>query len=146
VLDAPVPAAIAEEPNAQHITRTVRRCGTPAPDATRRAALRLQAAPFRAANLAAMRGSGPIDIPVYVHVIHKGQVGKVAEQRVHDQIQVLNDDYAPHGFRYHLKSLDYKDVADPAVNKPQWFTMSVNSAAELEAKSALGVDPTANLN
>src|SRR5438876_605456 len=100
VLDAPIPPELADEPNALHITKTVRRCGTPAPDAAHRAVLRLRMASVRVANLAAMRGAGPTDIPVCVHVIQKGEVGNVSDQRIIDQIKVLNDDYAPHGFRF----------------------------------------------
>jgi hypothetical protein len=85
-------------------------------------------------------------VPVFVHVIQKGTNGNVSDDQIKQQIQVLDDDYRSHGFQFELKAISRSDVDDPSINKPGWFTMAVNSADELDAKTTLGVDPTRNLN
>jgi hypothetical protein len=145
-LNAPLPAGVPADAETKAQVKFVRRCGTVAPETRHREALRLRLEPFRAHNLMAMRSAGPVAVPVYFHVITKGAEGAVTDDQVKKQIDVLNADYAPHGVQFTLKNISHTDVADPQVNKPGWFTMSVNSAEELEAKSTLGTDPTRNLN
>jgi hypothetical protein len=145
-LNAPLPPGVAADAATKAQVKFVRRCGTVAPETKHREALRLRMAPFRADNLRTMRAAGPVTIPVYFHVITKGTEGAVTDDQVQKQIDVLNADYASHGFQFTLKNISHTDVTDPLVNKPGWFTMGVNTADELDAKSTLGTDPTRNLN
>jgi hypothetical protein len=144
-LNAPIPQGVPEDPQSKFLVKLVRRCGTVAPDDHRRAALHLRTLPFRAANLRAMAAT-PTTVPVYFHVIYNGTTGNVTDDQIKRQIQVMNDDYKPHGFQFALKATSRTDVSDPSVNKPGWFNMQVNSADELDAKTTLGVNPAQNLN
>lgn len=144
-MKAAPPKDVPTDPQSKFLVKLVRRCGTSAPDNHRRSALRLRTAPFAKANLRAM-ATGPITVPVYFHVIQSGATGAVTNDRIAQQIQVLNDDYATRGFKFVLQATTRTDVADPSVNKPGWFSMATGSSDEIEAKSTLAVDPTRNLN
>ena len=145
-LNAPVPPGVTADAASKAQVKFVRRCGTVAPETKHREALRLRLDPYRADNLKAMRAAGPVTVPLYFHVITKGTEGTVTDDQVQKQVDVLNADYAPHGFRFELKNISHTDVTDPNINKPGWFTMGVNSAEEIDAKTTLGVDPSRNLN
>lgn len=71
---------------------------------------------------------GSISVPVYFHVIHDGDAGKVTAQAISDQMAVLNGAFASTPFAFVLTETDYTDNA-------AWFSMS--SSAETQAKTAL---------
>ncbi|MBL9104367.1 MAG: zinc metalloprotease [Myxococcales bacterium] len=82
---------------------------------------------------------GPIQIPVYVHVIRKGTGvanGDITDNVIYDQLAVLNQAYAGQTggaatwFRFYLADVDRTTNAT-------WYTMTPGSTAETSAKSAL---------
>ena len=81
----------------------------------------------------------PVTIPVAFHVIHSGNQGMLSNGDINGQINVLNQAFSGTGFSFTLASVDYTDNAS-------WFTMSPNSSAEAQAKSALNIDPFTHLN
>ena len=80
-----------------------------------------------------------ISIPIAAHVIHDGNNGYLNESKVNRQINVLNGAFNGSGFSFYLASIDWTDNA-------AWYTMSPNSGAERQAKSALSVDSNTHLN
>ena len=68
----------------------------------------------------------PVTIPVRFHVIAKdrGQEGgDLSEARIAEQIQVLNEAYAPHGFSFVLEEVT-------RTYEPQWFNLIYPNGAE----------------
>lgn len=94
-------------------------------------------------RLRAQRGpavvAGPVQIPVYFHVINKGSGianGDVPESQLLDQLDVLNDSYAgvtggsATGFQFVLAGIT-------RTTNTSWYTMTPGSTAEQQAKAAL---------
>jgi hypothetical protein len=77
------------------------------------------------------RLSTPVEVPVYVWVIRKGDVGAVSQQRVNAMIQLLNERYV--GTRYRFRLVARTEIT----NHPEWYSMIGGSAAERAAKRAL---------
>jgi hypothetical protein len=89
----------------------------------------------------------PVTIPVRFHVIAKdrGQEGgDLSEARIAEQIQVLNEAYAPHGFSFVLEEVT-------RTYEPQWFNLIYpngadqrfrGSSKEIAMKKALYGDST----
>ncbi|XXZ56389.1 zinc metalloprotease [Sorangium sp. So ce341] len=76
---------------------------------------------------------GQVQIPVHFHVINKGtgiRNGDVPDSMINDQIRVLNEAYATTRFSFVLESVDRTTNAT-------WYTMSLGSTAERQAKRAL---------
>ncbi|XXR77391.1 zinc metalloprotease [Sorangium sp. So ce394] len=76
---------------------------------------------------------GPVQIPVHFHVINKGtgiRNGDVPDSMINDQIRVLNEAYATTRFSFVLETVDRTTNAT-------WYTMSLGSTAERQAKRAL---------
>ncbi|WP_437607088.1 zinc metalloprotease [Sorangium sp. So ce834] len=74
-----------------------------------------------------------VEIPVHFHVINKGtgiRNGDVPQSMIDAQIAVLNDAYATTRFSFVLASVDRTTNAT-------WYTMSLGSVAERQAKTAL---------
>ncbi|XXR56274.1 zinc metalloprotease [Sorangium sp. So ce385] len=74
-----------------------------------------------------------VEIPVHFHVINKGagiSNGDVPQSAIDAQIAVLNDAYATTRFSFVLASVD-------RTTKAEWYTMSLGSTAERQAKSTL---------
>jgi Pregnancy-associated plasma protein-A len=120
-------------------SRSQRRCATPplAPE-TRSQNLELMSQ-FRALNSDFAQKGGTIDIPVYFHVIHDGDVGRIGITAIRQQMEVLNRVYRPRGFSFTL-------IAADSVDQATWFRMGIGSNEELEAKARLGRRTTAALN
>ncbi|WP_437568738.1 zinc metalloprotease [Sorangium sp. So ce542] len=76
---------------------------------------------------------GPVQIPVHFHVINKGtgiRNGDVPDSMINDQIRVLNEAYATTRFSFVLQTVDRTTNAT-------WYTMSLGSTAERQAKRTL---------
>lgn len=89
-----------------------------------------------------------VDIPVYFHVITKGDAfddGNVPDEMIDEQINILNRAYSgetggiPTPFRFHLAGID-------RVKNSDWHVMSPGSQSELESKEALKIGDEGTLN
>lgn len=77
------------------------------------------------------RLAAPVEIPVYVWVIRKGDLGGVTQDRVTSMIRLLNAEYR--GTRYSFRLVARTEIT----NHPEWYSMIGGSAAERAAKVAL---------
>lgn len=114
------------------------RCNTPAPAENIRAAVQKKLAAARQQRGAAAR----LDISIPVQFIHitNGTQGQVTDQRRQDQLDVLNAAYTDFG-------ITFVSAGPPIVqNNAQWYGMTPGSAAEVDCKTALHVDPETTLN
>ena len=125
----------------QAFVETGHRCGTRQPDADTIAAIdREVAARVQARGIQASVTGGTIS--VYVHVINNGAGianGDVPTSQINDQIQVLNDAYAPWGWAFTLAGVDRTTNAT-------WYTMGPGTTAERNAKNALRQGTADDLN
>ena len=74
----------------------------------------------------------PVTIPVRFHVIAKdrGQGGgDLSEARIAEQIQVLNEAYAPHGFSFVLEEVT-------RTYEPQWFNLISSNGGDPRSTGA----------
>lgn len=79
-------------------------------------------------------------INVYFHIIKTtSNVGNVTSQQIQNQVNVLNAAFASAGFAFNLVSID------TTVND-SWATMTPGSTAETQAKNALRIGGSADLN
>jgi len=94
---------------------------------------------FRSRFGSAERASGSVDVPVYFHVINAGNSvnqGNVPDAWINDQMAVLNDSYggltggANTPFRFRL-------MGTTRTTNASWYTMSLGSVQERQAKNAL---------
>jgi hypothetical protein len=69
-------------------------------------------------------------VPTYVHVVHDGPDGELAEAEVEEQLAVLNEAFAPSGFTFELAAIDWTDDSG-------WYVMSAGSGDEALAKATL---------
>lgn len=82
------------------------------------------------------------EINVYFHVINKGSGlanGDVPDSQIQSQMDVLNNAYKNTGWSFKL-------VATDRTTNSQWYTMTPNSTAEKQAKSALRKGTADDLN
>lgn len=85
---------------------------------------------------------GAVRIPVYVHVVHKGNTGKVSAKEINQQISQLNKDFANSplsAFTFQLKATDYTDNAS-------WFVARADSGEEKQMKTKLHKGKANDLN
>lgn len=141
VLVASVTAVISQD--GVPLEQRAQRCGTHTPSDADILAARQAGAAARGAVPAAF--TAPITIPVCFHVIHRGNDGKLPQDRIQAQIDVLNASMAAVDFQFVLDSVDYTDVQGDPV-KGGWYTMRHNSAEERAAKATLKKNPAKFLN
>jgi hypothetical protein len=77
------------------------RCGTRVRSDAEIASDAVRVADFKARRGAPKAGTA-ITINTYVHVIHDGPDGLIPERMIREQIAVLNEAYAVHGFRFEM--------------------------------------------
>jgi hypothetical protein len=84
--------------------------------------------------------AGPITIPTYFHVLHStAGAGNVGQEMIDAQMKVMNDGFAPAGFRFELM-----EVTRTANNA--WFAMGAGGTSEQQAKSSLRRGSAQHLN
>ena len=143
--DVRQPAAAEAAP----VVRNQRRCATepgpvPSPIRTRArqgAALLRQRVP----NLLQRNELKQVQVRVRFIVIHNGDRGRVSEDRLKQQIAVLNDTFGKAGFSFAVADTTFHDVAA----KPEqqgWFAMGHLSDDEANAKRELGKNQRSMLN
>jgi hypothetical protein len=115
-----------------------RRCGTPVLNEFQKARIRAHRSALRASGLEAA-ALGPIEIPVRFHVVHDGAKGELSDAQLDAQLAVLNDCYTPHGIRFRKADVD-------RTASKTWFRMTMGSAAERKAKTALHKNTDRELN
>jgi hypothetical protein len=118
------------------------RCATTEPNEVERGRIDQEVRNVRAQRLSANLFFTSAAVNVYVHVINKGsgiENGDVSTGMITDQIDVLNEAFAPTGFSFNL-------VAITRTTNVEWYTMSPGSAEEQEAKAALRAGTAADLN
>jgi len=115
-----------------------RKCGTPQLNDFQKERIRAHMRVARANGMDAARVA-PIEISVHYHVIHDGPVGNVSDADLAEQIDVLNRCYSEHGITFTQASVTRTDNGT-------WHNMTMNSAAERAAKTALGHDQEQSLN
>jgi Pregnancy-associated plasma protein-A len=115
-----------------------RRCGTPSLNDFQKARIRSHMAALRQSPMATGI-AGPIVVPVLVHVIHSAGDGNVPDAQIAQQLLVMNQCYSPFNIAFNHVGTDRTDNAT-------WFNMTMGSAAEREAKTALGKATDRQLN
>lgn len=115
-----------------------RRCGTPQLNDFQKERIRAHMRVARANGMDAGRIAA-IEIPVHYHVIHDGGIGNVSDADLAEQLNVLNTCYTQHGITFTQASVDRTDNG-------VWHRMTMNSAAERKAKTALGRQQDRSLN
>lgn len=118
--------------------KTGRRCGCAEPSALEMDRVREEVAAIRRAIRARPEA---VSINVQFNHITDGNRGIIEEQQRKEQIEVMNKAYSKAGI-----SFSYKPSSVRTVDKPAWFEMGQNSAAEREAKTELHVPPEYSLN
>jgi hypothetical protein len=79
-------------------------------------------------------------IEVYVHVIRSAPgTGDVSQAQIDQQMLVLNNAYAPIGWRFHLAAFE-------TITNPTWFHLEQGSTVEAQAKAALRKGTARDLN
>jgi hypothetical protein len=96
-----------------------------------------------AARVAEFKKRGPAAKPgalttitTYVHVLHDGPDGRVSERTIRDQIAVLNEAYASHGFRFELAASTRDNPNPDYTDNAAWFK-DATVADEVAYKTAL---------
>lgn len=115
-----------------------RKCGTPQLNEFQKQRIRHHVSALRQ-NFLGMDLGAEIKIPVRFHIIHNGPLGQLTDAQVDDQINVLQDCFAPH-------NITFSKAAVTRTDNEEWFDMTMGSAAERKAKRALGTQTDRCLN
>jgi len=118
------------------VSRSTFICGTRAPSASELEGVRAALARWREEDVAAAQGG---TIRVAFHVIAARGVGQVSDAQLAEQIEALNHDFGPSGYRFEISSVDRTE-------EPGWLNMTPGSGRERKAKQALAIDPARHLN
>jgi len=117
-------------------------CGTrPLTDAEI-AADAARVATFKTRRGATQAAGTLITVTTYVHVIHNGAEGRIAERTIRDQISVLNQAYASDGFRFEMASSVPGNPNPDYTDNAAWF----NNQDEAGFKAALKEGSADDLN
>jgi hypothetical protein len=92
-------------------------------------------AEFRKRGRAAKTGA-VTTITTYVHVLHDGPDGRVSERTIRDQIAVLNEAYASHGFRFEMAASTRDNPNPDYTDNAAWFS-DATITDEIAYKTAL---------
>jgi hypothetical protein len=83
------------------------------------------------------RATGPVQVPVYVHVIQENAtIGAVPAARIADQIDVLNDSFAG-ATGGNATGISFRLIDTDVTINPAWYPLIDGSAQERAAKTAL---------
>ena len=81
--------------------------------------------------------TGPVPIPVYVHVITAGATGAVPSSAIASQIAILNDSYNGGPVGGAGSPFFFALAGTTQTDNPTWHDLYANPGAEAEAKAAL---------
>jgi len=84
-------------------------------------------------------GTAAVNIPVWFHVIHDGNAGRLTNSEVRSQVDTLNASYGGAGWTFTLAGTTYTDDAT-------WFSDIDQAPVEAEVKAALRVGGADTLN
>jgi hypothetical protein len=84
-------------------------------------------------------GATAVDIPVWSHVMHDGETGKLGSSDIRKQIDTLRESYGGAGWTFTLAGTTYSNNAD-------WFNGIDQAAVEAQVKSALRQGGASTLN
>jgi predicted Zn-dependent protease len=115
-------------------------CGTRPLSDLERAVDAARVAEFKKGR-AMLQASTLTTITTYVHVLHNGSEGKVSEKAIKDQIAVINNAYAVHGFRFELAPSARGNPNPDYTDNLAWF-----NDAETAYKPALKEGSADDLN
>jgi hypothetical protein len=88
-----------------------------------------------------LKASTLTTITTYVHVLHNGSDGRVSDRMIRDQLSVLNDAYAVHGFRFEMAASARGNPNPDYTDNAAWFNDD-----ELAYKTALKEGSADDLN
>jgi hypothetical protein len=111
-------AATGGEPQASASVRPA--CGTRPLSDLERAVDAARVAEFKKRQ-PSLQASTLTTITTFVHVLHNGAEGRVPERMIRDQIAVLNDAYAVHGFRFEMAPSVRGNANPDYTDNPAWF-------------------------
>ena len=80
-----------------------------------------------------------ITVATYFHVITDGTDGALSTEQLQDQLEVLNDSFAPYGFTFRL-------VGTTTTDNARWYRAGVSSSAQTEMKQRLRTGDVSTLN
>lgn len=98
---------------------------------------------FKAHRIAPVAENATTTLNIYFHVVYANETmegGYLSDQRIYDQMDVMNRDYNPIGIRWNLTSIS-------RVQSPQWFNnISPSSTGEVAMKGLYRKGGRADLN
>jgi len=98
---------------------------------------------FRSHRLAPVPENATSTLDIYFHIVYANETmpgGYVSDQRIHDQVDVMNRDYNATGVRWNLKSIS-------RIKNPDWFiNIAPDSKGETAMKGAYRKGTKSDLN
>ncbi len=132
--DIPAASRSDEDQDREEIISNGRRCATPPPSLYELRETESARQAFRSLGL-----QQDLNVPVHIHVIQKGEEGKVADDQINQQMTLLNTVFLPALVHFNLLDVKRHDNAD-------WYHVGHSGAAERKMKEALGKDTLTTLN